>query len=137
MGPFEYKDLIFSEGNSSRLGLSFLSRHMVTFDFPGNKIYLKKGKQFRKTDEANMSGLHIILVSGKVVVYAVDENSPARKAGIKAQDVIQKVSGKDANVFDICHIRRLLKAGDQHKITITIKRDNDVKEVFFLLEKKI
>jgi predicted aspartyl protease len=137
LGPFRYQELIFGEANKSRLALSFLSRHMVTFDFPGHKIYLKKGKQFRKTDETNMSGLHIIRVTDKIVVYAVDENSPAQKAGIKEQDVILKVDGKDTNVYDICDIRRILRSGDKRCIMMTTKRGDNVREISFFLKKKI
>lgn len=135
--PFEYQDLIFGEANWPHLGLSFLSRHTVTFDFPNSKMYLKKGKEFKKIDETDMSGLHLLRISNKTVVYSVDEGSPAQKAGIQAKDTILKVGNKDANTYDILELRRFLMSGDRHKITMTIKRGDDVKEVSFLLKKKI
>lgn len=134
---FEYEDLIFGEGNWSHLGLSFLSRHIVTFDFPNSRIYLEKGKGFKKIDETDMSGLHLLRISNKTVVYSVDEGSPAQKAGIRAKDTILKVGNKNANTYDMWDLRRLLMSGDGHKITMTIKRGDDVKEVSFLLKKKI
>jgi predicted aspartyl protease len=134
---FEYRDLIFGEGNWCYLGLSFLSRHIVTFDFPNNKIYLKKGKEFNKVDETDMSGLHLLRISNKTVVYSVDEGSPAQKAGIKANDVILKVGDKDANTIGIFELRRFLMSGDKRNITMTIKRVDDVKDISFLLKKKI
>ena len=134
---FEYQDLIFDEANWSCLGLSFLSRHIVTFDFPNSRIYLEKGKGFKKIDETDMSGLHLLRISNKTVVYSVDEGSPAQKAGIRAKDTILKVGNKDANTYDILELRRFLMSGDRHKITMTIKRGDDVKEVSFLLKKKM
>jgi hypothetical protein len=137
VGPFEYRGLLLAEGNVSRLGLSFFYRHLVTFDFPNNRIYLKKGRNFEKVDETDMSGLHLLRISDEVVVYSVDEDSPAQKAGIESNDVILRVGDKDANTYDICELRRVLMSGDKHKITMTIKRADDVKELSFLLKKKI
>lgn len=135
--PFEYQDLIFGEANWSHLGLSFLSRHIVTFDFPNSRMYLKKSKEFTKVDETDMSGLHLLRISNQTVVYSVDEGSPAQKAGIKANDIILKVGDKDANTYDILELRRFLMSGDKRNIMMTIKHGDDVKDVSFLLKKKI
>jgi predicted metalloprotease with PDZ domain len=136
VGPLKYRDLIFTEGSEPRLGLSFLSRHIVTFDFPNSKIYFREGNKFNRTDETDMSGLHLYRISGEVVAYSVDDGSPACKAGIKALDVILKI-GDDVNLYDIWEIRELMRSGDGHKIVMTIKRGPDIKEVFFLLKKRI
>jgi len=137
LGPFKYKNLIFYSGDFSSVGLSFLSRHIVSLDFPNDRLYLKKGKQFEKIDEVDMSGLHLLRISDKTVVHSVDESSPAEKVGIRANDVILKVNNKDANTYDIGEIGELLISGDKRKITMTIKRGDAVEEVSFLLEKKM
>jgi predicted aspartyl protease len=137
IGSFEYKELIFSEANWSCLGLLFLSRHTVTFDFPSSRIYLKRGKQFKKEDETDMSGLHLLRIANQTVVYSVDENSPAQKTGIVPKDIILKVNEKDAGKYDMWELRRLLMSEDKKKITMTIKQGENVKDVAFQLEKKI
>jgi predicted aspartyl protease len=137
VGSFEYEELIFSEANWSHLGLLLLSRHKVTFDFPNSRMYLKKGKDFKKRDEADMSGLHLLRISKQTVVYSVDEDSPAKKAGIGPKDIILKVYEKDASKYDMWELRRLLMSGDRRSITMTIKRGDDVKDISFLLKKKI
>ncbi len=137
VGPFEYEQLIFSEANWSYLGLLFLSRHIVTFDFPNSRIYLKKSKEFTKVDETDMSGLHLLRISGNIVVYSVDEGSPAQKAGISSKDIILKVGEKDVSKYDMWELRRLLMSGDKRNIMMTIKHGDDVKDVSFLLKKKI
>ena len=136
-GSFEYQDLIFCEGFFSCLGLSFLSRHLVTLDFQNNRIYLKKGNDFKKNDEADMSGLHLFRISNKTIVHSVDEGSPAQKAGIESKDVILKIGDKDVNEYEMWELRDLKRSGDKRKIAMTIKRGNDIKEISFLLEKKI
>jgi predicted aspartyl protease len=137
VGSFEYQDLIFCEGIFSCLGLSFLSRHLVTLDFQNNRIYLKKGNDFKKIDETDMSGLHLIRISNKTIVHSVDEGSSAWKAGVRAKDVILKIGDKDVNEYEMWEIRDLKKSGDKRKIAMTIKRGNDIKEISFMLEKKI
>ena len=137
IGPFKYRDLIFGEGNFNSLGLDFLSRHLVTFDFPKGRIYLKKGSQFNKIDEEDMSGLHLLRISGKTVVHIVDEASPAGNAGIIAGDIIVKVEGKEAQSYDMGQLRQLLKSEDGRSITMTIQRDDDLKKVVFVLKKKV
>lgn len=137
VGPFEYEDLIFDEGNWSYLGLLFLARHIVILDFPNNRIYLKKGRDFKKIDETDMSGLHLLRISNKTIVHSVDEDSPAQKAGISADDVILKVGDKGANKYEMWELRRILRSKDKRKIVMTIQRGDDVKEVSFLLKRKI
>jgi hypothetical protein len=137
VGSFEYEKLIFSEANWSHLGLLFLSRHTVTFDFPNSRIYLKRGNQFEKEDETDMSGLHLLRISGNIVVFSVDEGSPAQKAGIGPKDIILKVNERDADKYDMWELRRLLMSGDKRNIMMTIKNGENVKDVTFQLEKKI
>jgi len=137
VGSFEYEKLIFSEDNWSHLGLLFMSRHTVTLDFPNSRMYLRKGKEFKKGDETDMSGLHLLRISNQTVVYSVDEDSPAQKAGIRSKDIIVKIDDKDVNTYNIYDMRRLLMSGDKRNITMIIKRGDDVKDVSFLLEKKI
>jgi len=137
IGSFEYQDLIFREDDVNNLGLDFLSRHLVTFDFPNNKIYLKKGKEFLKMDKSDMSGLHLLRISNETVVHSVDKDSPAAKAGIRSKDIILKVEGKNADEYGMWALRQLLRCEDKYKITITIQHDNDEREIAFLLRKKI
>jgi len=137
IGSFEYEHLIFSQSNVSALGMLFLSRHLVTFDFPNSRIYLKKGEEFEKADETDMSGLHLLRISNTTLIHSVDKESPAEKAGTKAKDVIIKVGNKDVNTYNMWRLRRILMSEDKRKITMAIKHGNDVKEVSFLLEKKM
>jgi predicted aspartyl protease len=139
IGPLKYQGLVFGQGNMSRLGLSFLSRHVVTFDFPDNSIYLKAGKEFDKTDEIDMSGLHLLRTSNETVVHSVDEGSPAKKAGIQADDVIIRINNKGSDAYEMWEVRRLLKSKDGDKITMTIKSGGTgkIKDVLFFLKKEL
>ncbi len=137
VGSREYSDVIIGEGTFNTLGLGFLARHVVTLDFPRGRMYLKKGKRFDRVDETDMSGLHLLKVSGKVTVHSVDKDSPAQKAGIEAQDIILTVNSKSAGEMNIFALRSLLGSGDKKKIDMTIKHDGTKKAVSFLLKKRI
>jgi len=137
VGPFEYEGQIFGSSNTSVLGLSFLSRHVVTFDFPNKTLYLQKGREFGRNDETDMSGLYLVRHSGRTKVYSVDVDSPADKAGIRAGDVIVEVGNKRASRYQIWQLRQLFMSGHKRSIPITIKRDGDEKKVSLVLERRI
>jgi hypothetical protein len=137
IGADHYKDLIFDEGNLSSLGLDFLSRHVVTLDFPNLKMYLKKGRSFARRDESNMSGLHVYRLGSRVTVHSVDTPSPARKAGVKAGDAVLKVNGTEAEPTGLWSIRRLLRSGDGKEVTLTLKRGEKTFDVTFRLKRRI
>jgi S1-C subfamily serine protease len=61
-------------------------------------------------------------------VDGVNEDSPANKAGIKPEDVILKLDGKEVGELDdfVQHVRKS-KPGD--KLTLTIKRDGKEQEI--------
>ena len=43
---FRHTDMVFEESGTNVLGLNYLMRYTVTFDFRNNVINLKKGKRF-------------------------------------------------------------------------------------------
>ncbi len=136
-GSRKYANVLFGEGTLNVLGWEFLARHVVTLDFPRGRMYLKEGKHFDRVDEADMSGLHLLKVGGKVTVHSVDKDSPAQKAQIEAQDIILMINSQSAAAMDIFALRRLLRSGDKKKIDMTIKHGGTKKTVSFLLKKRI
>jgi hypothetical protein len=56
LGAFQHGDLAFREGEENRLGLAYLARFRVTFDFPNDRIYLVKGTGFDRPREENRLG---------------------------------------------------------------------------------
>ncbi len=135
VGPFEYRDLIFAESDSSILGLSFLSRHEVIFDFPNKKMYLREARDFRRRDERDMSGLHLAWQQSKVVVESVQKGGPAHRAGIQAGDVVETIDNRRAIQYRVWALQEFLRQRDGKEITVTIERDGRSREVSFKLEK--
>ena len=101
------------------LGLDYLSRYVVTFDFPRNRVYLKPGAQFGTLRPATtLFGVRLARVAGTVVVWSVRERSRAA-AYLQPDDVLETINGTAvAGMLDAEIVRRLMDP------------DRDVKLVF-------
>lgn len=117
----KHKSLIFSEARISLLGLDLLSRYVVTFDFPHQAIYLKKGHQFDRPPRYDRSGLHMRRVKGETVVVSVTDGSAAAKAGMRLGDVLLQIDKEQIKDMTLFTLRgRLCEEGK--KICFTVRR---------------
>ncbi len=141
VGPFEYENRIFEADRKSTVGLWFLACHKVTFDFPNNVMYLKKGKTFDKPYMLDFSdkkiGLTINLSGKSIWVSKVDPNGPAYKKGIRQNDIISKIQVDDKILTSIDIIEfikflpELSQRQDATKI-YTLKRGSETFTVSFV-----
>lgn len=53
-GPFVHRDLLFLEGSHDSVSLRYLSRYVVTFDFPRDRLHLFRGRQFDADSEKRL-----------------------------------------------------------------------------------
>ncbi len=135
IGPFTHRNFIFSTSPKyydNTLGLGFLSRYVVTFDFPNRVMYLQKGKMFDLPDGSDRSGLSISRHAGKTVVTRVAWFSPAWWGGIKPQDVVLKIEGNCANQTSLYSLRRLLGM-EGKKTHLVLQRGQERMEVSLML----
>lgn len=85
-------------GNSPNvLGLAFLSRFNITFDFPNRAIYLKKNKNFDRPYRSTSPGVIFARDDAGVVVDRVRDGSPTAAAGIRVNDVVFKIGDQDTS----------------------------------------
>jgi hypothetical protein len=117
-----HKNLVFYEREVNYLGLDVLSRYMVTFDFPHQAIYLKKGRQFDKPYRYDHSGLKVRRVRGQTVVAFVDDESAAAKAGILPGDVLLQIDKELINGMTLYTLKDRLCDEDK-KIVLTVRRE--------------
>ncbi len=117
-----YKNLRFNDSREySFLGLDVLSRYVVTFDFPHQAIYLKKGRQFDKPYRYDRSGLNVRRVKGQTVVASVIDGSAAAKAGIIPGDVLLQIDKEQINGMTLYTLRDRL-SDEGKKIVLTVRR---------------
>jgi hypothetical protein len=133
LGDFKVNNPIFAESRGNGLGLCFLARFLVTFDFPNAKMYLKKGKAFDAPDLRDLSGLRLIRVEGKTVVDSVDPESQAAMQGFKVKDQLIKVANKPVEKMTMFQLRRLL-ATPVEMLECTLRRGEEVKEIVLQLK---
>lgn len=137
-GDLKYTNLIFEKSSrTGMLGLGFLSRHTVTIDSPGQRAYLKPGKAFERTDENDMSGLHLLARPGGVTVHSVDAKSPAAMAGLKKDDVLLLIDGKPVQSEALFDVRKLLRSEPGREVTVVFQRGGKKYRTAFALRRML
>ncbi len=123
VGGFEHRDTRWNTATYNSLGANSLCRYVVTFDFPGRAIYLKKGRRFEATPNWDSAGLDLFVLRGKVTVRIVDRGSPADLAGIVAGDYVVRIKDVPAAQTSVSKMRRAVAASAGGKMSITVERD--------------
>ena len=72
--------------------------------------------------------------NNNIVIYAVFENTPASKAGLKAGDIIVKLDGKDTTNMGINDFSELVKK-KKGSFKVTVKREDKEKTVKLKVDK--
>ena len=108
VGPFEHGPLPVSSSGENLLGLGFLSRFVVTLDFPNKVMYLKPGRSHARRELRGLSGLSFVRRNGTTIVFTVDEDSPASDSHVVPGDTVISVDGKPAGEYSFFELRRLL-----------------------------
>jgi hypothetical protein len=125
LGGYRVEGPVFRETpGSASLGLGFWSRFVVTFDFPGRKVHLRKGRRYERPDWWDRSGLHLIRRGEGVVVEGVDRGSPGEAAGIRTGDALLGLDGSRAEDTSLLQLRAAL-SGDGPR-TCVVRRGQEV-----------
>ena len=122
------------------IGGEILNRFKVVFDFPGERIYLRKGRAFKKPFLYNMSGLTVKARGSRLnsfEIVEVRENSSGEKAGFKKGDIILSVNNIDAKNLSLSNIIAFFNSKENKKIRIRVKRGNDSYTNAFRLKNQI
>ena len=122
VGPFTQRGLRVSRINVSSLGLRYLSRFRVTFDFPGRCAYLQKGKRYTKPEPHATSGLTILWFDGEPVIDGVRVGGPGERGNVKPRDVLVRVDGQPAAEFDPFALRQILTSAGGRIVPLTVRR---------------
>jgi len=123
VGPFTHRGIRVARVNVSSLGLRYLSRFLVTLDFPGQALYLKTGPSYERPEPQATSGLMINWTGdGKPIVVSVRRGGPAEAAGIQAHDVLMRVENKRAEDYDQFSLRQLLTSKAGRRVSLVVQR---------------
>jgi hypothetical protein len=129
VGPFAVEKPVFAAiekpadggSESNLLGMSFMSRFVVTIDFPKGLMYLRKGDRYAKADRWNKSGISLVKKGSAVTVDRVDEGSAAAAAEIRKGDVVLKIGSRQADTASLAELwEELLEPG---RVTCVFSRE--------------
>ncbi len=109
------------------VGNELLRRFNMTVNYPQREIHLAPNKHFDEPFDYAYTGLGIYVIDNKILIVDVIENSPADKAGLKADDEIMGVGNNVSN--NIQQYKNLLQMPNK-RIRLIVRRDNKLKEIY-------
>jgi hypothetical protein len=115
---YSHENLMFLPGRDNNLGLAYLSRYKVTFDFPSGAMYLEPGTRTRDPDLFDLSGLKLSRSADGLRVESAEVDRPARGAGIVPGDVITEIDGISTQGITLFASRRMLSLAGPHVLAV-------------------
>ena len=73
-------------------------------------------------------GIELTIKNGKLTVIAPLEDSPAKKAGIRANDIIEKIDGKDASLLSLDEAVDAIRGKIGTEVVLGVARDGKTLE---------
>lgn len=122
------------------LGAEVLRHFLVTFDYPGEAMYLKQTNNFKKRFEHDMSGMEIYVHSNPTERYyisRVETGSPAEEVGLQENDEIIAINFRAAQSYSLNDLNELLMEQDGKQILIEIMRKEQRRIVLLKLKRRI
>ncbi|MBE0663151.1 MAG: aspartyl protease family protein [Bacteroidales bacterium] len=153
INKFEFEDVLasFTEDYSSpdvnlltnrngSIGGDLLSRFTIVIDYNGRMIYLRKSRAYSYPFEFNLGGIDIIADGvdfNTFRIINVIEGSPAFHAGLKNDDIIVAINGKNAISISLTDINNILRSKPGSRVVVVLNRDNEIIRTSFRLKRMI
>jgi hypothetical protein len=121
-------------------GGGMMSRFHLVFDYVHSKLYVRKGKTFRKPFEFNLSGLVVRTKGIYLREFEVDNvrvGSAAEEAGVKIGDKILMINNLNTSELDLNQILGYLNRKEHKRIHLLLLRDNQQIDIRFKLKRLI
>ena len=134
LGSFEHSGCRVTKTQFNAVGLGYLSRFVVTFDFPHEAMYLKPGKAYDRPAYHDALGVGVLFQNKQIVVSDVNSNSPAEDAAIQQGDVLKQIDGKDTTNLSLFEIRRRF-CQDGKRLKLQFEREGKLRDVTITLRK--
>ena len=101
IGDFAHTDLVFATKldrpplRSSFVGLNYLKRFNLVFDFPKQSVYLTESRRYARKDYTDIDGMVLAdMEDGRVVVMRMINEGRAWNLGIRSGDELVRVAGE-------------------------------------------
>jgi Aspartyl protease/PDZ domain len=114
--------VFIQEGMGANVGAGVWKRFTMTFDYPRQTMTVAPNAAFEKWDEYERAGVYLIERDGNLIVVDVRPGTPAAKAGMRKDDVIATVDGKDASQITLGDLRSLFRRPAGTIVRFGVKR---------------
>lgn len=143
IGNFELENLTVLKLGGNVIGTRLLSRFVVTFDLPNDAVFFRPGKRFRETDLTGIQGFGVYfrrknkieLRNNALTVVIVDPNGPAEIAGLKVDDVIERIAGNTFGNRSFFEINRSFEKPGQD-LQLRIRRGEETHDITIAVPKE-
>lgn len=92
------------------IGNGLLRRFTVTFDYPRQLMYLRRGRGGVRSFDYDRAGMWVNRLNHSFIVASVMAGGPAQRAGLRKDDLIVSVDGKDTGTLQLAAFRRTLES---------------------------
>jgi len=120
-----YSYIFKKSGRQGSLGAEVLGRTRLIFDYPRNRLLVKKGEDFYLPFQFDMSGIVVKKVTNeenRMYVSLVRKNSPAEEIGILPFDEILSVNKIPTFIWEMPEVVKLLRSEEEREIELEIRR---------------
>jgi hypothetical protein len=118
LAGFRHAHPIYEEGLADSVGLGFLSRFKVTFDFLNGKLYLQPGKRYAALLPANPLDTDFKIDNGFPIFHDVEEGGVAWRHGIRNGDRLLAIDEKQSQEIPFVEIGHWLFATNEIRLRI-------------------
>jgi hypothetical protein len=140
--PNSYIDTLKSSDvfRNGSIGGEILSRFTVTFNFPGEKMYIKRNASYSLGFYFNMSGLTVKAKGAKLRKYEITDvrkDSAADKVDIQKGDEVIKINGLPAEDLDLNNVNAHFNSHPGRTLKLELRRKGEKLIKKFKLESQI
>lgn len=130
----------YENDRSGSIGADILKRFTVIFDYHGKEMLLKSNSSFKNDFTYNLSGIDVTTPIPDVSIFEiakVRKGSPAWIAGLEIGDQIVTINGIETTEYKLSHIVQMLQSRSGRKLTVGIRRQDQIFSAKFTLEDPI
>ena len=121
--PFSY--VIQNSGRFGSLGAEVLGRTRLVFDYPRNRLLVRKADNFYTPFQFDMSGMTLKKIpndDNRIYISDIRVGSPAHRAGVMAFDEILTINKIPTFIWELGELNKLLRSDPGKEINLEIRR---------------